>query len=189
MYESPDEIINGINEKSDRAFKYLFDTYYPSLCRYARQFVGEFIDQEDVVQEIFVKLWEREGGFENLKALSAYLYRAVHNACLVYIRDGKEKRGEELINRLGDVLEFETPDNEQLLIEEEYYRQIFVALNSLPEQRRVIVEMTMEGKKNEEIAEALQVSVNTVKTLKKKAYVYLREKLSREGWMFLFTFL
>ena len=86
-------------------------------------------------------------------------------------------------------MEFETPDNEQLLIEEEYYRQIFVALNSLPEQRRVIVEMTMAGKTNEEIAEALQVSVNPVKTLKKKAYVYLREKLSRESWMFLFTFL
>lgn len=189
MYESPDEIINGINGKRDLAFKYLFDTYYPSLCRYARHFVGEFIDEEDVVQEVFVKLWEREGHFENLKALSAYLYRAVHNACLVCIRDGKEKRGEDLIHRLGDVLVFESPDNEQLLIEEEYYRQIFVVLNSLPEQRRVIVEMTMEGKRNEEIASALQVSVNTIKTLKKKAYVYLREKLSRECWMFLFTFL
>ena len=101
----------------------------------------------------------------------------------------KEKRQEELIQHLGEVMTFDSTDNEQLLIEEEYYRQIFTVLNSLSDQRRVIVEMTMKGMRNEEIAQSLHVSVNTVKTLKKKAYVYLRENLSREGWMFLFTFL
>lgn len=189
MNEYPVGIIDGINEKREDAFKYLYDTYYASLCRYARRFVGDMTDEEDIVQEILVKLWEREGNFENLRAVSAYLYRSVHNACLVSIRDQKENREEDLIQRLGEVLTFDTLDNEQLLIEEEYYRQIFVVLNSLPEQRRLIVEMTMEGLKNEEIAQQMRVSVNTVKTLKKKAYVYLREKLSRECWMFLFTFL
>ena len=182
-------VIDGINEKKDEAFKYLYDTYYASLCRYAGRFVGEFMDEEDVVQEILVKLWEREGSFENMKALSAYLYRSVHNACLVFIRDQKEFREEKLIGKLGEVMEFNSPDNEQLLIEEEYYRQIFVVLNSLPEERRVIVEMTMEGIKNEDIARQLHISVNTVKTLKKKAYVYLREQLSKEVWSFLFIFL
>ncbi|WP_065219889.1 MULTISPECIES: RNA polymerase sigma-70 factor [Butyricimonas] len=189
MSESPVGVINGINGKRDEAFKYLYDTYYASLCRYAKRFVGEFMDEEDVVQEIFVKLWEREGSFENMRALSAYLYRSVHNACLVFIRDQKEIREEELIRKLGEIMEFDSPDNEQLLIEEEYYRQIFVVLNSLPEERRVIVEMTMEGMKNEDIARQIHVSVNTVKTLKKKAYVYLREQLSRDAWSFLFTFL
>ena len=182
-------VINGINDKTEEAFKYLYNTFYASLCRYANRFVGEFMDEEDVVQEIFVKLWEREGKFENMRAVSAYLYRSVHNACLVYIRDQKEKRQEELIQHLGEVMTFDSTDNEQLLIEEEYYRQIFTVLNSLSDQRRVIVEMTMKGMRNEEIAQSLHVSVNTVKTLKKKAYVYLRENLSREGWMFLFTFL
>ena len=58
---------------------------------------------------------------------------------------------------------FDSTDNEQLLIEEEYYRQIFTVLNSLSDQRRVIVEMTMKGMRNEEIAQSLHVSVNTVK--------------------------
>ena len=88
-------VINGINDKTEEAFKYLYNTFYASLCRYANRFVGEFMDEEDVVQEIFVKLWEREGKFENMRAVSAYLYRSVHNACLVYIRDQKEKRQEE----------------------------------------------------------------------------------------------
>lgn len=189
MSENPVGVIDGINEKKDEAFKYLYDTYYASLCRYARHFVGGFMDEEDVVQEIFVKLWEREGNFENMKALSAYLYRSVHNACLVFIRDQKEFREEKLIGKLGEVMEFNSPDNEQLLIEEEYYRQIFVVLNSLPEERRVIVEMTMEGIKNEDIARQLRISVNTVKTLKKKAYVSLRERLSKDVWSFLFAFL
>lgn len=182
-------VINGINNKTEEAFKYLYDTFYASLCRYAKRFVGEFMDEEDVVQEIFVKLWEREGKFENMRAVSAYLYRSVHNASLVYIRDQKEERREEFIQRLGEVLTFDSVNNEELLIEEEYYRQIFTVLNSLPDQRRIIVELTMEGMKNEEIADSLHISVNTVKTLKKKAYVYLREKLSRESWVFLFPFL
>lgn len=72
-------VINGINDKTEEAFKYLYNTFYASLCRYANRFVGEFMDEEDVVQEIFVKLWEREGKFENMRAVSAYLYRSVHN--------------------------------------------------------------------------------------------------------------
>lgn len=188
MSENPVCVIDAINRKKDEAFKYLYDTYYASLCHYANRFVGEFANEEDVVQEIFVKLWQREGSFENMRALSAYLYRSVHNACLVCIRDQKETRAEELIQKLGEITEIDSPDNEQLLIEEEYYRQIFVVLNSLPEQRRVVVEMTMEGIKNEDIARQMNISVNTVKTLKKKAYVYLREQLSRDAWSFLFTF-
>lgn len=50
-------VINGINDKTEEAFKYLYNTFYASLCRYANRFVGEFMDEEDVVQEIFVKLW------------------------------------------------------------------------------------------------------------------------------------
>lgn len=163
MNEYPVGIIDGINEKREDAFKYLYDTYYASLCRYARRFVGDMTDEEDIVQEILVKLWEREGYFENLRALSAYLYRSVHNACLVSIRDQKENREEDLIQRLGEILTFDTPDNEQLLIEEEYYRQIFVVLNSLSEQRRLVVEMTMEGLKNEEIAQQMHVSSTRLK--------------------------
>ena len=45
-------VINGINDKTEEAFKYLYNTFYASLCRYANRFVGEFMDEEDVVQEI-----------------------------------------------------------------------------------------------------------------------------------------
>lgn len=85
-------VINGINDKTEEAFKYLYNTFYASLCRYANRFVGEFMDEDDVVQEIFVKLWEREGKFENMRAVSAYLYRSVHKL-VWYIFGIKRKNG------------------------------------------------------------------------------------------------
>ena len=188
MKDPIEQVVAGINEKDEHAFKYLYDTYYASLCHYARRFVGEQANEEDIVQEILIKLWEGKGYFKNKKVLAVYLYRSVHNACLFFLRDQKERTGLNL-QQLEEKLEFDSPDQEELLLEEEYYRQIFCTLGTLSAQRRMIVELTMQGKTNEEIAVELNISVNTVKTLKRKAYAYLREKLSQNCWVFFVTFL
>lgn len=185
--KSSEQIVAGINRKDKQSFKYLYDAYYASLCHYARRFLGGEANEEDIVQEILVKLWEGDCHFESKKFLSAYLYRSVHNSCLFFLRSRKEKAGLD-VRQWENILESYSPDQEELLLEEEYYRQIFCALEGLSAQRRMIVEMTMQGKKNEEIAGELHISINTVKTLKKKAYIYLRERLSPICWTFFLTF-
>lgn len=187
MNRSSEQIIKSLNNKEEIAWKYLYDVYYASLCHYACRFVGEWKNEEDIVQEVFVKLWEGKGYFENTRALSTYLFRSVHNACLYFLRGLKEESLEKV--ELAAIPEFDSINNEQLLLEEEYYRQLFQALKGLPAQRRRMVELTLQGKTNETIAAELGVSVNTVKTLKRKAYAQLREMLSGTCWAFFLTFL
>ena len=187
MEKFSEQIVESLNKKEKIAWKYLYNVYYASLCHYAHRFVGEWKNEEDIVQEIFIKLWEGKGHFENTRALSTYLFRAVHNACLYFLRGQKE---ESLANlKKEDLPAFDSPNNEELLLEEEYYRQLFHALNSLPEQRRKIIEFSLQGKTNETIAAESGISINTVKTLKRKAYAQLREMLSDTCWMFFLTFL
>ncbi|MEG0795457.1 MAG: sigma-70 family RNA polymerase sigma factor [Odoribacter sp.] len=173
MQKDDVHILEAVNKKNSKLYKYVYTTYYASLCRYAKRFVGDICDEEDLVQEIFVKLWEKEIFFTNLKALSTYLYRSVYNACLIYIRDHKAERSSELL----DVQVYESEDNERYLIEEEYFRQIYIAINNLGTQRKTIILMSLAGKSNEEIATELNISINTVKTLKRRAYNDLRNIL------------
>lgn len=183
MQDTRKTIIDGINKKHSSAYKYLYDNYYASLCRYAKRFLADMPGEEDVVQDIFVKVWERDACFDDLKGLSAYLYRAVHNACLIKLRDNRELSGSNL-ELLAGTVGYDSTDNERFLIQEEYYRQLYVALQSLSAQRRKIILLSLQGRKVEEIANILGISVNTVKTLKRKTYIYLRKNLIQEAWIF-----
>lgn len=182
------KLLEGVNQKNRTQYKHLYRAYYASLCHYASRFVGNKCDEEDLVQEIFIKLWERTNAFESEQALAGYLYRSVHNACLIYIRNYREKHPADE-HPAGEQLAYESADNEQLLIEEEYFRQIYAAIHSMQDQRKEIVLKTLAGLGNEEIAAELNISVNTVKTLKKKAYSYLREILPNNTFLFLTFFI
>ncbi len=157
-------------------YKYLYETYYASLCHYARRILNGVVDEEDVVQDVFVRLWERRIDGEEIRTLASFLYRAVHNSCLTELRDRKEMRVEDVAS-WDRFIEDDPERNEQMLIEEEYYRLVHQMIHDLPQERRDIMLLALEGKKNEDIAAELDISVNTVKTLKKRAYTYLREHL------------
>lgn len=188
MTDNSCKLLEGVNHKNRTEYRHLYRVYYASLCHYARRFVGENCDEEDLVQEIFMKLWERTNTFESEEALAGYLYRSVHNACLQYIR---ELRGKHTPSDFSaeERFAYESVDNEQLLVEEEYFRQIYAAIHSMQDQRKEIVLKTLAGLGNEEIAAELNISVNTVKTLKKRAYTHLRETLSNNVFVFLTIFL
>lgn len=188
MFYSEKQILEVANTRDKVLYKRLYDTYYAALCRYASRLLREVASEEDVVQEVFMKFWESETSFTDIKAVSSYFYRAVYNACLNLLRDRKEVAG-AVFPSDQMITDFNALDNERLLIEDEYFRQIYIAIDSLASQRRLIILKTLEGKKVEDIAEEMNISVNTVKTLKKKAYNDLREKLPAPLFGFLLLFL
>ena len=101
----------------------------------------------------------------------AYLFKALRNNALYYLRQYQEN--EEVDPSIED-----NSDNIlNAIIEEEVHREIIRAIDKLPTERRRIVEMSMGGCSQEEIAEKLHVSINTIKTQKRKAYAFLREEL------------
>jgi len=166
---SPDNLIVGpINNDDIKAFKQFFESFYPSVCVFAKKYLNDINLAEDIAQEAFIEFWKQKGNFADLKAMKGFIYTVTRNKCLNHIKI----RGirENILKK-----EFSLKDNfYELILEEETYRIVHQAVNKLAPQGRRIVWLSLEGIKNFEIAERLNISVNTVKTLKKIAYRELR---------------
>lgn len=129
---------------------------------------------EDIVQDAFVYIWENESNFNDEISTKVFLYRTVKNKCLNYNKHLSVKNA-FADNQAMD--QFEENLFDKNYIQEETIRLIYEAIESLPENCKNIIDLSLKGLKNEDIAEALKLSVNTIKTHKKTAYKILRIKL------------
>lgn len=172
------EIVNALEKGNEQAFDYLFETYYTALCRFARAFVGSFEFAEDIVQEVFIHIWERGLKLDKNKSLDSYLYVAVRNGCVSFIRRHKDK---------VDLEDIVTLPQEEL--ESIDFHDIRQAVENLPEQCRLILKLVVwEDMKYLDVADYLGISVNTVKTQIKIAYRELRKKFSRQRLVLYYIF-
>ena len=154
----------AIKRGNIKAFESLFQEFYPSMCTVATKFITDQIAAEDIVQEAFIKLWEKREAYQDIPSLKTFLYVSVKNLCFNYIRDKKQT-----VDYTSPEVENQEAIFKDLLIEEETYRIIDDAVNALPPQSARIVKMYLDGKQNKEISEILGISVNSVKTLKYNA--------------------
>lgn len=161
--------------KDQKEFKKIFDAYYPALCLYAASFVNDHSVAEDLTQEIFIKLWTNFGNFSNDYAVKSFLYTSVKNSCLNHLEHLKVIRKHREHTMENEPAE--SPETSLGIIEEETHRLIYMAINELPPQCRNILMMSMDGLTNDEIAGALHISINTIKTQKKIAYKHLKIRL------------
>jgi RNA polymerase sigma-70 factor (family 1) len=157
----------------------LFKEYYDRLVYFSLQLIKDKDQAEDIVQEAFIKYWnQRETVMQNRIAIKNFLYSTVRNASLNTIRHGKVI--EAYIQQQGNT-EPEEPPVIEAIITAEAVAEIHAALHSLPESHRTISIMGyFDGKKNQEIADELDMSVNTVKKQKQRALELMRVKLSPE---------
>lgn len=164
-------------------FEHFYITWYPRARRLAREYVGTDA-AEDVVQDVFVHLYERRDWLENYTNLTACLFTAVKNKCLdvlrheVTEREGisslQEERDLELRMSLDSLEALDVRFPDEISIEE----RLEQALAKLPDKCRTIFVMNkLEGKKQQQIAQELGISVNTVESQMAIAYKKLREEL------------
>jgi RNA polymerase sigma-70 factor (ECF subfamily) len=176
---SNDELAALFKKKDIAAFDLLFEKFYQPLCFFASRIVQDNFSAEDIVQDVFVKLWEKENIPDTLSSLRAYLYASVKNSCFNYLDKNvvKLKYEQHLSNHLQDdstIL--------QTIIQAEVLRQIFDAVDTLPAQCRKIMRMTFEdGLKAQEIAKELGITVSTVNNQKMRGLSLLKNRLSDEG--------
>ena len=162
------QFLDGVNRKEDKAWVELYDYFYAPLCCYAAKIMGN--DQ----------LWLSTVCFEDIKVITAYLYRAVYNAALNFVRDQKRsKKAHEVW--MGQVVSDES-DAVEMALEEEAITRFYTVITRLPEQQRDILLRSMKGERVRDMAEKLGISENTVKTQKKRAYAFVREQLGNV-WM------
>lgn len=167
------EFLQDIHSKHAAAFKELFREFHNSLVLFAMGFVEQQDVAEDIVQEVFIVVWERDSRYPTYNALRSFLYNSVKNSCLNYL---KHKNVEQkYLASLG--LEDDKEDMDMKIMEEELYRMLFRTIDELPDKCRNIFLLHLDGKRNEEIALLLNLSVLTVKTQKKRAMQYIREHL------------
>lgn len=177
--------LEQINKMDAPAFRILYKEYYRALVVYAIHILGEPQVAEDIVQDVFSIIWERRQPFKSLSSLNIYLYNSVRNASLDYLRH-KNVENMYLQKIENDYQEFRfSGEDEEDFFGEEIYRQLFNTIDALPDRCREVFLMYLDGKKNEEIAEILHISLETVKTQKKRAMIFLRKRLGMQAILLL----
>lgn len=157
-------LLKLIQAKDEQAFKYLFDTYFVSLCRYVHLYVDSTQEGEELVLDLFMYFWEHSSQINLNLSLKAYLFQAARNRCLNFLRDRKSTLSLDIVN---DVANEETTS---LLEMEELSRLIQEAICALPDKCREVFQLSREGNKtNQEIANEMNVSVKTVEAQITKA--------------------
>jgi RNA polymerase sigma-70 factor (family 1) len=167
-------IIRHIHKGDRKAFRAVFDEYFNALSAFGYKYVPDQFVAEDMVQEAFISFWEKHKDFNHINAVKSFLYTSVRNKCLNHLKHQTvvQKHEKALVYELESDHAFSSH-----VIEEETFNQLFTEIRNLPPSAQEIMLLALNGLKNQEIADELKVSVNTVKTQKKIAYSKLKESL------------
>lgn len=177
MINKNDIIVAGVNRKDQKMWGAFYDRFYAALCVYVGKLLPITDAVEDLVQEVFISIWEGKRTFSDIKELTNYLYRACYNNALLYIRNNQIH--DTILSSLAEQDGDEQDEDliYALTVKEEIIRQLYFYIEELPTEQRRIILMRIEGHSWDEIAELLGVSINTIKTQKSRSYKFLREKL------------
>ncbi|RHR78296.1 RNA polymerase sigma-70 factor [Odoribacter sp. AF15-53] len=179
-YSDIEVLTRELKEGKEVAFDYLFRTRYKNLCRFAATFVIHFDVAEDIVQEVFEKIWKKNTRIDEGESIDSYLFVAVRNACFTFLKNKRERVDLEVVKQNletpEEVIEFDTPELNRLWKE----------IDNLPVQCKIVFKLVvLEDMKYKDVANSLDISVNTVKTQMKIAYKTLREKLRQDQFFLL----
>lgn len=171
-------------------FERVFKEHFKNLHAYACSILKDSDDAEEMVQNVFYKLWEKKEKISELQSVPAYLYRSVYNECMNFVKHEKVKTAYEAhAVHHGDI----ASDAQDTARAKELERRLSEAMNSLPEQCRTIFQMSrFEEMKYREIADKLGLSVKTIENQMGKALKIMRTQLAdyiSVVWLLLITLL
>ncbi len=177
LYSSDPDIVAAIRRGDEQAFEKTFRQYYPRLCNYAGSLLKDEEEAEEVVQTVFVNIWEKREDLEITLSLKSYLYRAVHNHCLNRFKHAsvREVHREHTLYFSSESYESVT----EVIHANELEERIEKAVSNLPEQCQKAFRMSrFEELKYQEIADQLGISIKTVENQIGKALKILRLELA-----------
>ena len=178
--------IGNILKKGDvEGFSRIFSEFHTSLYEYSRRYITDPDDAEDIVQNVFIKLWEKRETLVVHSSFKAYLHKMVTNSCLNSLKQQEVKN--EYVQELK--IRMLEEDNRRILedadigglVETETINKLQIAIEELPDNCQKIFKMSrFSTMKNKEIAYDLNISVRTVETQIYRALKLLRNKLAKE---------
>jgi len=180
MEHSNQQLINGIQKGDVAAFEELYRQYYIFLCLIAEHIVRDPSDAEEIVSDVFVKLWNIREKINITTSIKGYLVKAVHNTSLNYLERFRliHKLTDSLSDSDYELLAWDSDYPLGQLYEKEIMNILDQGINTLPDAcREIFILSRNEDMKYSDIANKLGISVNTVKTQMKIALAHLRENL------------
>ncbi|MEG0517564.1 MAG: RNA polymerase sigma-70 factor [Bacteroidales bacterium] len=165
-------LLRDLKGGKDAALKRVFYVYYRDLVMYAYSIIGDMHAAEDLVQEFFINFWANKRYKDIHTSLENYLFLSVRNATLNVLRKEKCK-----IKKLEEFKYFQEQSVDPNMEESGYdYSKIYKAIQKLPYARRNIFMMCCFGNmKYQEVADKLNISINTVKVQMGRAFKFIRE--------------
>ena len=172
-----------ISAGDHKAFRSLFDVVYDSLVAYITTFTLDRENAKDIAQQCFANLWDKRKELNEVLSLRSYLFSMAHN---LYI---DQYRKEQSKSRLYDQLKIEALSkriNEPEVTTNERAKKLTALVERLPPKcRQILLLNKKEGKKYQEIAEILGISVKTVESQMRIAYQKIREGFNSSHFLFL----
>jgi RNA polymerase sigma-70 factor (ECF subfamily) len=164
--------LDGLRAGNEKIFQEIFNTYYEPLCRFSLNRLENQEEAEELVQDVFVKLWIKREELLIQQSLKAYLYRMVQNRIINRSEHNKIRKIHQQ-HVLSNQHENSVSEND--FHEEELNNLAAMAVESMPEKRRQVYELSRKkGLKYSEIAEKMGISVKTVEVHLGKALDHMR---------------
>lgn len=176
---SEPDVLTRLREGDELAFRTIFERFYVRLCVFADRYLNDGDASKDIVNDVFVKLWNGPKKFDHLDHLLASLYLTTKNTALNYLLVEKRavKRNLAYQTSLSTDVKFYLAE----IIRTEVCAELYEAISKLPEKAgRIIRETYLEGKSNKEVADAMGITLQTLRNQKSRALAILRRRLARE---------
>lgn len=162
------QLVDSINKGELEAFHQLYIEYYSSLCIYAKNFTRNKEIAEEVVQDVFISIWEHKGHLNIESSLKSFLFISVRNGCLNHLKhllvvNKFNLYYTQLLKDAQDLFNVSQETGDSLLMANELEEKIFKEIELLPEQcRRIFIMSRFDCLTHQEIADKLGVTINTV---------------------------
>ena len=183
-FEKENVLIRGLKNGEEDAYSYLVESYHHKLCVYASNLIHDDSAAEDIVQNVFVKIWKKRQKLKDDFSIKNFLYRSVHNEFIDQYR--KNRSVLTLQKKYIDALETIIEENQDFHLEK-MMKSVEDAIKKLPPKCEMIFVLSKkEGLTNLEISEHLNISIKTVDNQITKAFNDLRGKLGEKYKALLF---
>jgi RNA polymerase sigma-70 factor, ECF subfamily len=180
------EIVKGLQTGDQRAYGMMFRLYFQPLSIYAKSILTDSEQSRDIVQEVFLKIWNSRDSLEISISLKSFLYKMVHNACISHLRKEKTRQSVNALSYDDVQLRLQAFDIEgddhffDVILSEELDLLLYKAIDQLPPQCKQVFLLRRYGQlPYEEIAQKLSVSLSTIKTQMVRAMEKLKESLEK----------
>lgn len=168
-------IVKGLGQDNKKALDELYQYYYPRLYGFSKGFLKVEDDIDDILQDVFVKIWLNRRKINNVKTFNSWIFTITKNAILTYFRE--KTRHNEFESRLQQLATTEVVLNADVEYED-LKKQTDLIIDKLPEKRKEIFRLSREeGMSYKEISEKMGISIKTVEDHMLHSLRYLRDQL------------